>query len=95
MTSIVGMLSIVLAVLVAAIVALLALLLRRMHADRALRTSEAFFRHLADDAPMVMWTTRPDTTLDYLNKFSVEFTGMPLKDLLDESVRNSRRRSSK
>ena len=89
MTSIVGTLSIVLAVLVAAIVALLALLLRRMRADRALRKSEAFFRHLADDAPMIMWTTRPDTTLDYLNKFSVEFTGMPLKDLLDEGWLNA------
>jgi signal transduction histidine kinase len=31
-----------------------------------------------------MWTTRPDTTLDYLNKFCVEFTGMPLSELLDE-----------
>ena len=89
MTSIVVTLSIVLAVLVAAIVALLALLWRRVGADRALRKSEAFFRHLADDAPMVMWTTRPDTTLDYLNKFSVEFTGMPLKDLLDEGWLNA------
>jgi PAS domain S-box-containing protein len=51
---------------------------------RALRQSETFFRHLADDAPIIMWTTRPDTTLDYLNKFSVEFTGMPLTELLDE-----------
>jgi PAS domain S-box-containing protein len=89
MTSIIVTLSIVLAVLVAAIVALLALLWRRVGADRALRKSEAFFRHLADDAPMVMWTTRPDTTLDYLNKFSVEFTGMPLKDLLDEGWLNA------
>ena len=51
MTSIVGTLSIVLAVLVAAIVALLALLWRRVGADRALRKSEAFFRHLADARP--------------------------------------------
>ena len=79
MTSIVGTLSIVLAVMVVAMVGLLALLWRRMRAERALRKSEAFFRHLADDAPMIMWTTRPDTTLDYLNKFSVEFTGMPLR----------------
>ena len=89
MTSIIVTLSIVLAVLVAAIVALLALLWRRVGADRALRKSEAFFRHLADDAPMVMWTTRPDTTLDYLNKFSVEFTGMPLQELLDEGWLNA------
>ncbi len=51
---------------------------------RALRKSEAFFRHLADDVPMIMWTARSDTTLDYLNKFCVEFTGLPLKQLSDE-----------
>ena len=44
--------------------AVIAALLRQR---RALRQSEAFFRHLADGAPMIMWTTRPDTTLDYLN----------------------------
>jgi PAS domain S-box-containing protein len=51
---------------------------------RTLRKSEAFFGQLADDAPMMMWTTRQDATHDYLNKFSVEFTGMPLADLLNE-----------
>jgi PAS domain S-box-containing protein len=56
---------------------------------RKLRQSEVFFRHLADDAPIIMWTTRPDTTLDYLNKFSVEFTGMPLRELLDEGWLNA------
>src|SRR5262245_61873707 len=38
---------------------------------------------------MIMWTTRPDTTLDYLNKFCVEFTGMPLNALLDEGWLNA------
>ena len=51
---------------------------------RALGRSEAFFRQLAEDAPMIMWTTREDATHDYLNKFSVEFTGMPLAGLLNE-----------
>ena len=65
--------------------AIAALLVQR----RALRKSEAFFRHLADDAPIIMWTTRQDTTLDYLNKFSVEFTGMPLQALLGEGWLNA------
>ncbi len=61
--------------------AVIAALLRQR---RALRQSEAFFRHLADGAPMIMWTTRPDTTLDYLNKYCVEFTGVPLQELLGD-----------
>ena len=59
---------------------LVALLIER----RALRQSEAFFRHLADGTPMIMWTTRPDTTLDYLNKYCIEFTGAPLQELLGD-----------
>ena len=51
---------------------------------RALRKSEVFFRHLTEDAPMIMWTTRPDATLDYLNNFCVEFSGMPLQELLGD-----------
>jgi PAS domain S-box-containing protein len=83
MTSIVVPLLLIVVAIQGGIVA--ALLFRR----RALRQSEAFFRQLADDAPIIMWTTRPDTTLDYLNKFSVEFTGMPLRELLDEGWLNA------
>ena len=46
---------------------------------RALRQSEAFFRHLAEGAPMIMWTTRPDTTLDYLNKHLLSSRGCRCK----------------
>ena len=39
---------------------------------------------MADRAPVMVWTARPDTTLDYLNSTCVEFTGLPLEQLLDE-----------
>ena len=59
---------------------LVAVLIQR----RAARQREAFFRHLMEDAPMIMWTARPDATLDYLNHFCVEFSGMPLQELLGD-----------
>jgi PAS domain S-box-containing protein len=65
--------------------AIAALLVQR----RALRRSEAFFRQVADEAPVIMWTTRLDSTVDYLNKVSVEFTGMPLRELLDQGWLNA------
>ena len=71
---------------------ILALLLQRTrHArvERAVRESEAFFRHLADDAPLIMWTTTPEATLNYLNKFSVTFTGMPLSELMGDGWLNA------
>ena len=41
-----------------------------------LRESEERFR-LLDRAPVMVWTARPGTTLDYLNSTCVEFTGRP------------------
>lgn len=32
----------------------------------------------------MLWTARPDTTLDYVNQTVVNFTGRPLEQLLDE-----------
>ena len=32
----------------------------------------------------MIWTARPDTTLDYLNRSCAEFTGLPLEKLRDE-----------
>ena len=64
------------------IVALLVQRTRRTRAERALRESEERFRLMADRAPVMMWTTRPDTTLDYLNRMCVDFTGLPIEQLL-------------
>jgi PAS domain-containing protein len=67
MTSSVGTPFVVLVILVGAIVALLVLLTRSVRAARALRQREERVRLVADRAPVMIWTARPDTTLDYLN----------------------------
>ena len=84
MTSIVGTPVVVLVTLVGAIGGLAVLLTRSVRAERALRASEARVRLVADRAPVMIWTARPDTTLDFLNHTCVEFTGRPLEQLLNE-----------
>jgi len=84
MTTIVGTPVAVLVALVGAIVALSVLLTRSVRAERALRASEARVRLVADRAPVMIWTARPDTTLDYLNHTCVEFTGRTLEQLSNE-----------
>ena len=44
---------------------------------------------IADHAPVILWTARPDTTLDFLNATAVEFSGMPLEQLLNEGWLNA------
>jgi PAS domain S-box-containing protein len=84
MTYIDGALLIVVATQGATLVALLILRKRNARAERALRESEERFRLIVDHAPVMMWTARPDTTLDYLNHLCVEFTGLPIEKLRDE-----------
>ncbi len=84
MTYIDGALLIVVATQGATLVALLILRKRNARAERALRESEERFRLIVDHAPVMMWTARPDTTLDYLNDSCVEFTGLPIEKLRDE-----------
>ena len=48
---------------------------------RALRESLEQFRLTADQAPVLIWTARPDTSLDYLNGFCEQLTGRPLEQL--------------
>jgi PAS domain S-box-containing protein len=84
MTSIVSTPVVVLVILVGAIVALCVLLARSARSARTLRQSEERVRLVADRAPVMIWTARPDTTLDYLNHTCVEFTGRTLEQLLNE-----------
>ena len=56
---------------------------RRVHAERVLLETQQRFRHMMDRAPIMMWTARPDTTLDYFNSTCLEFIGLPLEQLLD------------
>ena len=79
-----GALLILVAIEAAAIGALLVQRTRRARAERVLREGEERFRFMADRAPVIIWTARPDTTLDFVNRTCVEFTGRPLEKLLDE-----------
>jgi two-component system sensor histidine kinase UhpB len=74
----------VVAILAACVVALLLERSRRARGQRDLRASEERFRLMAEHAPVMMWTARPDTTLDYFNGTCMEFTGLPLEALLGE-----------
>jgi PAS domain S-box-containing protein len=47
----------------------------RMQAEESLRESEARFRNLADNAPVMVWVTEPDGTCSYLSRSWYEFTG--------------------
>jgi PAS domain S-box-containing protein len=56
---------------------------RRRRAEHGLRESEQRFRNLANTLPVMVWTTRTDTTLDFVNHTIVTFTGVPVDDLLE------------
>ena len=47
----------------------------RVEFERSLRESEARFRTLADDAPVMIWMTRADGHCEWLNARWYEFTG--------------------
>ncbi|HZU26708.1 MAG TPA: ATP-binding protein, partial [Bryobacteraceae bacterium] len=48
---------------------------QRTQAEQALRASETRFRQLADSMPQMVWTARPDGTIEYYNERWYEFTG--------------------
>ena len=54
----------------------------RREATRELRESEARFRNMADNAPVMMWMTDPAGSLTYLNRGWTEFTGQTLEQAL-------------
>ena len=42
----------------------------------SLRSSEERFRILADTVPGLTWTARPDGSIDYVNKFGLDYSGI-------------------
>ena len=48
----------------------------RLHAEAALRESEARFRQLADAMPQIVWTASPDGNVDYHNQRWCDYTGL-------------------
>jgi len=75
---------IVVAMLAAAIVVLLAERVRHRSSERAPRDSDERFRLMTEQAPIMIWTTRPDATLDYLNSTCMAYTGLALEQMLDD-----------
>jgi PAS domain S-box-containing protein len=49
-------------------------------ARQALRVSEEQYRSLADFIPGVMWTARPDGSVDFANQFWFQFTGLTMAE---------------
>lgn len=47
----------------------------RKQVEASLRESEARFRQLADSMPQLVWTARPDGTIDYYNRQTDQFAG--------------------
>jgi PAS domain S-box-containing protein len=56
-------------------------------AEIALRESEARLRQLADAMPQIVWTAKPDGSLDYYNQRWLEYTGMNLEETRERGWR--------
>lgn len=80
MSPLVAILLVVVGIQAATIVALW---LDRTRRARAHEAGEERFRRIAEGVPAMIWTARPDTTLDYLNQRCAEFTGVPMARLID------------
>jgi PAS domain S-box-containing protein len=53
----------------------------QMIAERALKESEARFRRIANQAPVLMWVTRLDRTRDFVNDAYMEYLGTGDREL--------------
>jgi len=57
---------------------------RRRRMEHALRESEARFRLMADGAPVMVWTAKPDMATDFYNSTVLEFTGLSMEQLVGD-----------
>lgn len=55
----------------------------RVRAERALRESEARFRHIADQTPLMIWMSDADGRWTYFNRSWLDFTGRRIEHELD------------
>ena len=72
-----------LAIMAAAIASLLRQRMRGSRTNRALREREERLRLIVEQTPAMVWTMRPDSTLDFLNRTCATFSGLPIEQLLD------------
>jgi PAS domain S-box-containing protein len=56
----------------------------RRLAEAALKSSESRYRFLSEAIPLQIWTARPDGKLDYVNRFTANYLGHPIEQLLEE-----------
>ena len=84
MTFIVAALLSAVAILAAAVVALLVQRTRRSRTERALREHNKRLRLIVEQAPVMVWTMRPDSTLDFLNRTCMTFSGRPIEKLIND-----------
>lgn len=84
MTYLIGALLVVVVLQAVSIAALVVRTMRQTRAERALRMSEERIRYILENVPSMIWTARPDTTLDYLNQTCVEFSGLSVESLRNE-----------
>ncbi len=54
----------------------------RKRAEEAVRASEGRFRHLADAMPQIVWVTRPDRSVEYVNRRWLDYTGQTPEEAL-------------
>ncbi len=54
----------------------------RRRAEEAIRESEGRFRHLADAMPQMVWVTRPDRSVEYVNRRWLDYTGQTQDEFL-------------
>lgn len=57
----------------------------RKQAEEALKESEQRFRIMADAAPNIVWALNDDSSIKYVNKFTLEFLGITLDKFIADS----------
>ena len=72
-----------LAILAGTVVLLLVQRTRHGRTERELRGREARLQLIVEQTPAMVWTMRPDSTLDFLNRTCMTFSGLPLETLLN------------
>lgn len=53
----------------------------RRHAEQVALESEARFRHIANAAPVIIWTSDWDNRVDFRNEYTQQFTGRTAEEL--------------
>ncbi|WP_165252223.1 PAS domain S-box protein [Paludisphaera soli] len=54
----------------------------RKRDEEQIRASERRFRHLADAMPQMVWVTRPDRSVEYVNRRWLDYTGQTMEEAL-------------